>query len=154
MSQDAELQKIDLVLEGQPREMAPQPYREADQPWVPLAAVAALISCTLKPIGDGRQSLCRDTDEEICVLIDPDDMRQIDGTLYGRLDAFAKALDLQWHLCDDELLQLGQVSGATVAFGIGDHPPEIRLPEDGTTRLISSDHVLGKPAVFYMWASW
>ncbi|MBT6147694.1 MAG: hypothetical protein HOH74_19810, partial [Gemmatimonadetes bacterium] len=137
-----------------PQTLTAPPCREGDEPWVPLEDFAALVSCILKPIGDGRQSLCRDADEELCVLIDAGDTRDVEGTLFGRLAAFAEALDLQWHLCDDDMLQVGQVSGAVAALGVGDRPPQIRLPEDGTTKLVSSEHVLGKPAVYYMWASW
>jgi len=43
---------------------------------------------------------------------------------------------------------------AASGLSIGDRPPEIRLPEDGSMDIVSSEHVIGKPAVFYMWASW
>lgn len=162
------MEKIEMILEGRPQVLSPAAQRDGEQAWVPLECFAPLIGCELKPIADGRQSLCRQSQgrenqgrenqhaaqEEICIPLEARDTRQIDGALYGRLEAFAEPLSLQWHLCADNLLQVGQLTGAASPLGIGDLPPQIRLPVDGSSEVVSSNHVRGKPAVFYMWASW
>ena len=168
------MEKIELMLEGRPQALSPAAQREGEEAWVPLEGFAPLIGCELKPIGGGRQSLCRqypvgqypvgehqagecqvdEAQEEICIPLEEADTRQIDGVLYGRLKAFAEPLSLQWHLCADNMLRVGQLEGAASPLGIGDQPPEIRLPVDGSSEVVSSNHVRGKPAVFYMWASW
>ncbi len=145
---------VELILEGQPQQLSPGAWRDGDEAWIPLESFADLISCHVKSIGEGRQGLCRNGDDEICVPLLDDDTRDMEGISFARLGAFAEPLELQWHLCDDDALQVGRVAASTGRLGIGDQPPTIRLPEDGSTRLVSSDHVIGKPAVFYMWASW
>jgi hypothetical protein len=144
---------LELIVEGVPQKLAPPARREDNEAWVPLDLFAPLVSCVVKPIDAGRQGICREGDAEICVPLLDGDTRSIDGILFGRLRAFAAALELQWHLCDDDALQVGHVAAAS-GLSIGDRPPEIRLPEDGSTDIVSSEDVIGKPAVFYMWASW
>ena len=144
---------LELIVEGVPQKLAPPARREDDEAWVPLDHFAPLVSCVVKQIDAGRQGICREGDAEICIPLSDGDTRNIDGILFGRLGAFAEALELQWHLCDDDALQVGHVA-ASLGLSIGDRPPEIRLPEDGSTAMVSSEHVIGKLAVFYMWASW
>ncbi|MBD06448.1 MAG: hypothetical protein CME24_19120 [Gemmatimonadetes bacterium] len=148
------MKELTLVLEGHQQTHSPAPMREGDQAWVPLELFAGLVGCSAKLIGDDRWGVCRDDDEELCVPLGDGDQRQVNGTLFGRLAAFGDAVGLQWFLCDDDILQVGRLSESVVGLGVGDRPPRIQLPEDGSGDLVSSDHVIGKPAAFYMWASW
>ncbi len=37
---------------------------------------------------------------------------------------------------------------------VGTKPPAFSLPEIGTGRLLCPEDFLGKPTIFFMWASW
>jgi hypothetical protein len=92
-------------------------------------------------------------DGDICVQLQASDTRDVEGTPFGRLDAFDEPLGLSWTVNDGALSVIRQASAIT-GFGVGDRPPRIELPDIATGQLVSSELYLKKPAVFYMWASW
>lgn len=129
-------------------------YRDGDVVWVSLQGFAAGTGTLVKQI-DGRHAMCDEEGGDVCVLLPDDGVRDVDGDVFGRLGAFADALGFDWSVTDDGVLILRRgASTSPRGLSVGQRPPLIELPDVTSGRLVSSDVYYGRPAVFYMWASW
>ena len=150
------MEPLELNLEGEPVALTPSAWHDGGDVWVPLEAFCAAAGAVLKDIdGAGQLAVCDEDDGDVCILLGADDTRDVTGTAFGRLEAFAGPLGLAWSLNGNGALSV--IRPGTVqdtGLGVGDRPPEIQLPDVNTGQLVSSDVYHDKPAVFYMWASW
>ena len=149
------MESLELKLEGEPIALTPAAQREGVEVWVPLQAFCAATGAVLKDIdGAGQLAVC-DDGGDVCILLRAGDSRDVHGTTFGRLDAFAAPLGLSWSVTDDGVLAvLRRAVKENTGLAVGDRPPKIELPDVITGELVSADVYYSKPAVFYMWASW
>lgn len=150
--------ELTLVLDGAPRPMARSALMADGQVAVPLRAFCDLVDAEVVDL-DGQGSLGVCVGEDLCLVLQPGSSREMDGELYADLDSFSEGLGLRWQV-DGATLRVttGAIgAGEAVApagLGVGQRPPAFTLPDLRTGELVSADVYRGKPAVFYMWASW
>lgn len=147
------MQTIELTLDGIAHDLSPRARREGESAWVPLDAFCDAVGAVSKQV-EGSLAVCDVEGGDVCVLLPSGEVRHVDGVAFARLDAFAEALGLSAFVSDGVLAVRRHAVDAAVGLAIGDRPPPFTLPEVGSGALVSSDVVLGKPAIFYMWASW
>lgn len=134
--------------------VGPTALRDGEEVWVPLPAFCAAVDAVLKDTdGHGHWAVCDEEGGDVCVLLADADLREVDGTPFGRLAAFAAPLEIGWSL-NDGVLVLTRGITSELGLGVGQLPPPFRLPDVDSGQLVSSDVYIDKPAVFYMWASW
>ena len=149
------MEAIALIVDGQQVAVTPSLRRDGDRVLVPLSAFAETVGAEAKELdGNGRVGICR---ADLCIPLEADDRRTIDGNDFAYLSSFGEALGLNWTLGVDALrVSLRGESASSTARGlaIGSRPPVFQLPDLATGELVFSDDYVGKKTVFYMWASW
>ena len=147
------METIALIVDGQPVAVTPSPRRDGDRVLVPLPAFAETVGAEAKELdGNGRVGICRG---DLCIPLEADDRRTIDGEDYAYLSSFGEALGLHWTLGDDALRVRVESTSSTVSgLAVGARPPVFQLPDLATEELVSSTDYVGRKTVFYMWASW
>lgn len=120
---------------------------------VPLDAFCEALGAEAKVMdGSGVFAVCR---EDLCIPLNTEggDTADVDGVTYGRLEAFGGPLGLDW-TADNGTLRVSTGKAEAVGLGIGSRPPDFTLPDLYTGEAFGPANVVGKRAVFYMWASW
>ena len=149
------MEAIALFVDGQQVAVTPSPRRDGDRVLVPLAAFPKTVGAEAKELdGNGRVGICR---EDLCIPLEAEDRRTIDGEDFAFLSSFGEALGLHWTLGDDVLrvaLRVEPASSTARGLAVGARPPVFQLPDLATEELVSSDAYVGRKTVFYMWASW
>jgi hypothetical protein len=143
---------MELSVDGRPVVLDPSAQQDKDGIWVPLTPFCEAVDAQLKQVGESW-AVCDETDGDICVLLTGTDQRDADGAAFGRLGAFADPLGLDWRI-DGAVLAVSRGRAPTVGLRVGDQPPAINLPDLDSGEPVASPAYIGKPAVFYMWASW
>lgn len=148
--------ELRFELDGAAQALARPALHRGGRVLVPLADFCSRLGAELRDV-DGRGSLAVCSGDDLCLILQPADRCEMEGELFAYLDAFGEALGLRWEVSGEALAVrsgAAALAGTAVGLGLGQRPPGIRLPDLYTGDLVSADVYRGKPAVFYMWASW
>ena len=119
---------------------------------VPLQAFCATLQAEVRRlVPDGPSVVCQG---DLCVPLDPSETVELDGALHGHLDALGLALGIGWEAQGDAVRVRAAAPDEVAGLGIGARAPDFTLPDLNTRDSVSLRDFRGKPAVFYMWASW
>ena len=144
------IQKLELVLDDERSTVAA--WSDGDRILVPVHAFAAVVGAEVKQLpAGGPLAVCRG---DLCIPLDGD-TAEVAGSLLMPLSTVAEPLGLKWDTSNGKLLiRSGQSGSEATGYGVGDVPPDIRLPDLTTGERVALSDFRGKKAVFYVWASW
>ena len=145
--------ELKTELDGRLLALNPSALLDTDAVLVPLTAFCEAVGAEAKVLeGSSVLAVCR---EDLCIPLNgsADDTVTVKGDLFARLDAFAGPLGLSW-VTEKGALRVSTGVKEEAGLGIGSRPPDFTLPDLYTGEPLGPAHVLGKRAVFFMWASW
>jgi hypothetical protein len=139
-----------LFINGQSQSLPTAPALVDNAVWFPLQSAAKLVEAELQETPDGTPMLCQG---DLCVRLEEDDRRSIDGHPCVALQSLAHSFGLEWNLKATDLY-ISMTDRKMSGVSMGMRPPNFTLPDLYTGEPVSLNDFIGKKAIFYMWASW